>query len=198
MKTIILSGILFALSVNISQAQEIPVLTKEKTTLSEDSSKYFIGFGLNTIDNGESKLPFNTKDFAFKIPFFLSLERKIKSNYSVALTFATNSLKMKSTEKFYFGMDVSGRYYFDEYLFKNENIETYAGLGLGQYYLEDNGNTTFNLSLGGRYWFAKNFAVSLQGIGKAAFKPVNSDVRNYYEYNLGIVWRNSSSNKKIK
>jgi len=198
MKKIVLSGILFALSLTISQAQEINVPTKEATQLSKDTPNYYISFGLNTIDNGRSKLPFNTEDYSFKTPFFISLERDIKSNFSVALTFATNSLKTESTEKFYFGMDLSGRYYFNEFIFKNKNIETYAGLGLGQYYLEDNGNTTFNLSLGGRYWFAKNFAVSLQGIGKAAFMPVNSDVRNYYEYNLGIVWRNSSKNNTIK
>jgi hypothetical protein len=105
------------------------------------------------------------------------------------LSFSTNELKVKSIEKFYFGMDLSGRYYFDNYIFKNKDIETYAGLGLGRFYLENNGNTTFNMSLGGRYWFSKIFAISLQGIGKAALKPVNKDVLSYYEYNFGIVWR---------
>lgn len=190
MKSIILSGILFALSLTMLQAQEISIPTKEASKSPIQTSKYFIGLGLTTLDNGESKSPFNTENFAFKTPFFISLERRIKSNFSVALTFSTNSLKIKSADKFYFGMDLSGRYYFDDYIFKNENIETYAGLGVGRFYLENTGNNTINLSFGGRYWFSKCFAVSLQGIGKAALQPMNMDVQNYYEYNLGVVWRN--------
>lgn len=193
MKSIILSGILFALSLTTLYSQDINSTIKEesKGTNSTESPNYFISLGLNTIDNGNSELPFNTGDWSFKTPFFVRFERSLKSNFSASLSFSTNILKVKSGDKFYFGMDLSGLYYFDDYIFNNKNIETYAGLGLGRFYLENNGNSTFNASLGGRYWFSKSFAVSLQGIGKAAIGTINREVQNYYEYNLGIVWRTS-------
>lgn len=199
-KSIILSGILFILSLTTLHAQEINTTIKEESsTLSPvESPNYFISLGLNTIDNGNSKLPFNTGDWSFKTPFFIRFERSLKSNFAVTLSFSTNRLKVDSGEKFYFNVDFSGLYYFDDYIFNNKNIETYAGLGFGRYYLENNGNNTFNISLGGRYWFSKSFAVSLQGIGKVGLQSVNENVLNYYEYNLGIVWRNSSRKSVLK
>jgi hypothetical protein len=197
MKIIILSGIVFILSLSIVHAQETTSVKKESNR-TVDSPNWFIGLGFNALDNGNSKIPFNTSEWAIKTPFSISLERNIQSRLSLALSFSTNELKVKSIEKFYFSMDLSGRYYFDDYIFKNKDIETYTGLGLGRFYLENNGNTTFNMSLGGRYWFLKNFALSLQGIAKAALNPVNKDVLSYYEYNFGIVWRNSLRKNVIK
>jgi len=193
MKTTILSVLLLVVCFMHLNAQEISNSDSKVSTSQTLPSKWFVGLGVNTLDNGESKAPFNTKNFAFQTPFFITLERSLKSNFSISLSAATNYLTVKNSDRFYFGLDLSGRYYFDDYLFDNKNIETYGGLGFGRFYLQNNGNNTINLSLGGRYWFAKSFAVSFQGIGKKAVGPVNRDVLNYYEYNLGLVWRSNST-----
>jgi hypothetical protein len=188
-KSIILSGILFVLSLKTLHAQEI----KEESNIVSPvkSSNFFIGFGLNVIDNGgENSLPFNAETMSFKTPFFISAERRFKSNFSLALTVSTNRISIKAEEKTFVSIDAVGQFYFDDYLFNSEQIEMYAGLGLGRYYLENNGNNTLNVTGGGRYWFSDHYGISLQGYGKMGLSPINESVRNYFQYNFGLVWRN--------
>ena len=192
MKSFLLLGIVF-LSTSIIYAQEtIKVTTnQELETSTPDSSNYTISLGVNVVDNGgENSLPFNAEMMSFKTPFFISAERRFKSNWSVALAVSTNRLTILTEEKSYVSIDAMGQYYFDDYIFNTEKIEMYAGIGFGRYFLENNGNNTLNLTGGGRYWFSNHFGLSLQGIGKVGLSPINDEVRNHYQYNLGFVWRN--------
>lgn len=201
MKSIFLSGIVFLSSLISIFAQERASNTIVKEGFypknSEAISPYFLTLGLNVLDNGNSKLPFNADEWSITNPFFISLERRSDgSDFSAVLSFSTNKLKIKSINRFYYSIDASARYYFDDLIFNNTDIETYAGLGLGRFFLENNGNNTLNFSGGGRYWFSKNFALSLEAIGKVGLKPMNEAVLNYYAYNFGIVW-GTSARKKI-
>jgi OOP family OmpA-OmpF porin len=193
MKSFYLAGFLF-LCTTIICAQEMNKATpiqEIKTRI--DQSKYTIALGVNMIDNGgDNSLPFNAETFSFKTPFFITAERRFKSNLSLALSLSTNRLTIADEEKSYVSIDAVGQFYFDDYIFKTEKIETYAGLGLGRYYLENNGNNTLNVTAGGRYWFSDHFGVSLQGYGKVGLSPINESVRNHFQYNLGLVWRSST------
>lgn len=203
MKLFFLSGIVFLSTLLSLSAQE-----KVNSTITEDSSKlqqskevanYFLSLGLNVLDNGNGRLPFNTDEFSINTPFFVSLERRnTSSNFAAVLSFSTNRLKVNSVDKFYYSIDAAARYYFDDYIFNNSDIETYIGLGLGRFFLENNGNNSLNLSGGGRYWFSENFALSIEGIGKVGLKPQNMNVLNHYAYNIGIVWKNNAKNKVLK
>ena len=73
----------------------------------------------------------------------------------------------------------------------------YAGLGLGRFFLENNGNNTLNLTGGGRYWFSDHYGVSFQGFGKVGLSPINTSVLNHYQYNLGLVWRSNRDKVKL-
>lgn len=150
--------------------------------------KYSIALGVNVLDNGEGNLPINAT-YSFKNPFFLTAERRFKSKLSMALTLSTNRLAIASVEKGYVSIDAGGQFYFNDYLFNSNKIEMYAGLGLGRYFLENNGNNTLNVTGGGRYWFSKNCGVSFQGLGKVGLAPINKSVLNHYQYNFGLVWR---------
>ncbi|RTZ02066.1 hypothetical protein EKL98_14115 [Flavobacterium bomense] len=201
MKSFFLSGIflLFPIIPIFAQQKVSNTILKEGffPKKSEAISPYFLTLGLNVLDNGNSKLPFNADEWSITNPFFISLERRSDgSDFSAVLSFSTNKLKIKSINRFYYSIDASARYYFDDLIFNNTDIETYAGLGLGRFFLENNGNNTLNFSGGGRYWFSKNFALSLEAIGKVGLKPMNEAVLNHYAYNFGIVW-GTSARKKI-
>jgi len=203
MKLFFLTGIAFLSTLLSLSAQE-----KVNTTTTAGSSKleqstaaanFFLSLGLNVLDNGNSKLPFNADEMSFKVPFFASIERRgATSNFSAVVSFSTNRLRVNSVEKFYYSIDAAARYYFDDYIFKNRDIETYAGLGLGRFFLENNGNNSLNFIGGGRYWFSENFALSLEGNAKVGLKPKNTDVLNIFAYNVGIVWKSNSKNKDVK
>lgn len=192
MKSFFLMGILF-LSTSIIFAQETIKANTNKEIKDSTSvkPKIIIGLGVNIIDNGgESFLPFNAKTFSFKTPFYISAERRFKSNYSIALAVSTNKVAINSIDKSYTSVDAIGQCYFDDYIFNTPKIETYVGLGLGRFFVQNNGNNTFNITGGGNYWFSSNYGVSFQGYGKVGLSPINETIKNHFQYNFGLVWRN--------
>jgi hypothetical protein len=189
MKSIYLCAMLFLSVISgFSQLKEIEKLD-QLLIATPNPTNYYVAFGVNLlVGKGESNLPISA-DYSFKTPFFLTVERRFKSKLSLALTLSTNRMELKAVEKGYFSFDAVGQFYFNEYLFNSKKIELYAGLGLGRFFLENNGNNTFNLTGGGRYWFSNNIGVSFQGFGKVGLVPINKSVNNHYQFNLGIVWR---------
>lgn len=164
------------------------IFAQEKSANDRTSPNYYLSLGLNVLDNGGSELPFDSKKLGFKNPFFIGIESHFPSDLAVSLSFSVNKAEIQAEEKEYYSIDLSGLYYFDDYIFKNKNIDTYAGLGLGRQYLWNNGSYTVNGILGGRYWILENFAVSLDGVAKIGIKSKNDYILNTYKYNLGIVW----------
>jgi len=153
-----------------------------------------ITFGVNTIDNNNRSVgdivPFIGGKNDFKTPFFAIAEHRFYSDFSTSLSLSTNQLLIKTGEHFYVSVDVTGQFYFNDYLFYSEEIETYVGLGLGRYFIENTGNNTFDFLGGGRYWFLDQYGVSIQLAGKMGLPPVNAEISNIYQLNLGLVWRN--------
>jgi hypothetical protein len=203
MKSNFLLGIVFLCSLVTLSAQKKAWATDRdhifSTKQSIDSPIYLLGFGLNVLDDGNSSLPFNANQMSFKNPFYASIERRsVSSNFAPVLSFSTNELLVDRVGRFYFSIDGAARYYFDDYIFKNRNIETYISAGLGHFFLGDKGNNTFNFNVGGRYWISKNFALSFEGGGKKVLKNEPGYALSHYAYNLGIVWGGSlrSSGRK--
>lgn len=186
MKSLLLVGILF-LSTSVICAQN---RITQAPYYEAPVQSYAITAGVNVIDNGGDSLPFNAENMSFKTPFFISAEHRFQSNLSVALAVSTNRLTISSERKFYASIDAAGQFYFDDYLFNTVKIDMYAGLGLGRFFVENSGFNTFNVTGGGRYWFSNHYGLSLQGVGKVGLSPINDAVRNHFQYNFGLVWRN--------
>jgi len=156
-------------------------------------AKTTITVGLNMIDNNNRTegdiVPFIGGNNDFATPFFVSAEHRFNSNFSTSVSVTTNQLQTKTGRNFYLATDLSGQFYFDDYLFYSEEIETYVGLGLGQYYIENTAYNTASLLGGARYWLFDQYGLSMQLASKIGLPPVNTDIRNNYQLNLGLVWR---------
>jgi hypothetical protein len=139
MKSNFLLGIVFLCSLVTLSAQKKVWATDRSHIFSINQSIdrpiYLLGFGLNVLDDGNSKLPFNAEELSFKNPFYASIERRgVSSNFTPVLSFSSNKLKVDDADRFYFSIDAAARYYFDDYIFKNRNIETYISAGLGHFF----------------------------------------------------------------
>ena len=183
MKSFFLIGILFLTS-SIAFAQN---------SRNQESSTT-IAIGVNTIDNNNRKVggivPFIGGNINFKTPFFITAEHRFESDFSTSLSLTTNQLTIKTGQHFYTEIDATGQFYFNDYLFDSQDIETYVGIGLGRYFFDNKGNNIFNVLGGVRYWFSDQYGITSQLGGKIGICPVNVDVRNNYQLNLGLVWRN--------
>ena len=179
---LVLPSLLLLLSLNV-MAQN----TKKETT---DFNPYLnLSFGLSMINNGgDTRLPFDG-DFNMNTPFFLTAEHRIHKNWSMALTLTTNQLKLYNPAMTtpYFSADVFANLFVDQFIFNNENIELYVGLGTGIHTVDGKGTGSFNGTGGFRYWVSEKMAINLQAIAK-----VNRDglpqVANHYQFNAGVTY----------
>jgi hypothetical protein len=159
------------------------------------NSAYKFTLGVNLIDNNnnvDNAIPLVKGDLTFTNPMFISVERLFDENpnFSIGATVSSNELNINSEKLSYYAVDLSGQYYFNEYLFDSEDVEMYAGLGLGRYFLDKQGASTFNFLGGAQFWFSDNFGISSQLVGKIGINPMPIDVVNHYQMNFGLIWRN--------
>lgn len=98
----------------------------------------------------------------------------------------------------FFAIDITNKFYLDQYLFNNEAIDLYAGFGFGYHEVAQQGNAlTGNINIGFNYWLTDQFGLTLQAIAKKGTDNEVLYVGNYYQYNLGLTYR-IVSNKKEK
>ena len=163
--------------------------TENNTSL--DNRYFSLTAGLNAIDNSnESLLPFDGSQLNFNTPFFLTVEKRIKNNWSLALNLSANKLKLDNNapKVLYFSTDIFANLYLDDLIFNNENIDFYVGLGTGIHKVDGDAAGSFNFTSGFKYWVSEKVGISLQAIGK-----VNNDglsqVDNHYQFNLGVAFK---------
>jgi hypothetical protein len=195
MKSFFLIGILFLTTIIFAQENNTNEIPKEipKKTVTGEKTNFTITLGTNLIDNNNNSgksIPFIGGNLAFKTPFFIAAEHRFNSDFATSLSLSTNQLETKTGNKLYMAVDAFGQFYFNDYIFYSEDVETYIGLGVGHYVFENKGNNTVNFSGGVRYWFSQSYGVVAQGIGRVGLPPVNEQVKNIYQVGLGLVWRN--------
>lgn len=160
--------------------------------MAQNGSYYTVTLGLNGVYDAAdgSAIPFLSKDFAAK-PFFFSFERHYASNpdFSSSISLSMNQFKNSGLATPFKAIDFSTQFYFDDYMFDSETIETYVGLG-GGIYVTDNKYTTINFLGGIRFWKNDHWGINTQLIAKKGIIKINPNVVNYLQFNIGIVWSN--------
>jgi hypothetical protein len=157
----------------------------------QNGSYYTVTLGLNGVYNTSDKsIPFLSKDFAAK-PIFLSLERHYAFNpdFSTSISLSMNQFKSSGFITPYKAVDVSTQFYFDDYMFDSETIETYVGLG-GGIYVAEYKYTTINFLGGIRFWKNDHWGINTQLIAKKGIIKINPNVGSFIQFNIGIIWSN--------
>lgn len=176
MKSFFLTGVVFFTTLTI--------FAQSSTTVS---------LGVNVIDNNGRKIggivPFIAGDLEFKAPVYFTVEQRFKSNFSTSLSLTTNQLESKTNKPVLIDADVTGQFYFNDYILKSNHFESYVGVGLGRFSFENKGFNKFKYLGGVSYWFSRQYGISSQLIGNIGLPPVNTAVRNFYQINMGIIWR---------
>jgi len=107
----------------------------------------------------------------------------------MALSLSTNQLKLDNTTALepYFSADIFANLFVDQFIFNNENIDLYLGLGAGIHTLQGNAAASINGAGGFRYWVSEKIGINLQAIGK-----INRDglaqLDNHYQFNMGVTY----------
>lgn len=162
------------------------------------TSKWTIGLGANFIDNTSSmnnQYLNSSKQWNY-IPALsiFSVERSFSEKLSVASSIALNVI---SSEKFqngatiaedvnYYGLDINGKFFFDDYIVKQSKIDSYVVLGLGINSVDDIMNQTGNFGLGLNFWLQPNLGLRLQTVGKYGFEQ-NTLLNNNIQHSAELI-----------
>lgn len=148
-----------------------------------------IAFGLNVIDNSNGNQgPWAIHTLDFNTPFFLGADYQVNQKWSFGVNTSFNKLKVLGVESSFFSMNADANYYFVSNASRTF-IDFYGILGGGFYNAFDNTAITINPGLGFNYWFSSNLGVNVTAKGNFAVNKDVPEVRNYYQYNLGLIWR---------
>ena len=184
--------ILFFISCQIVKSQEYSALS--------------FSAGTNIIDNSNGiDAPWDADRFEFKKPVFAEIEYRF-NNWSISLMATSNQFKLQrlneagdgfiNNDYDFLALDITNKFYLDQYILDNEAIDLYAGIGLGAHKVAEGKAITANLSLGANYWVTDQFGIVFQAFAKKGFDDEVLYVGNYYQYNLGLSYRIASKKKK--
>jgi outer membrane protein OmpA-like peptidoglycan-associated protein len=183
------------------------VMVMSYNSYSQEYTSWSFAAGINIIDNSNGiDAPWDADRLEFKSPFFLEVEYR-RYNWAISVLGTTNQLKLARLNEAgdgfmnnyynFFAIDITNKFYLDQYLFNNKAIGLYAGFGFGYHEVAQEGNAlTANLNIGFNYWLTDQFGLTLQGIAKKGTDNEVLYVGNYYQYNLGLTYRIVSKKKK--
>ena len=207
MKKISFTILLSILCINLISAQKDKVWNDRNNPV--DGYQWTLGFGVNAVNNSDAQFEelTNSDHWAFaRIPFYLSAEASVGSNFSVGTMVSFNYF---TDGKVYEGQTILGE---DKggndlgyvavdlnlrYSFLNSNtFEPYVSVGTGVSHFGDyttQAGTSFNpidiftlnAGLGMNVWFSPTWGVNLNATGKWG---VATEYTNHSQASIGILY----------
>lgn len=162
------------------------------------SEGWQLNAGFNAVGNLGTQNPLDKLgQYAFRNPLIVGIENRWVREYSIEQDISLNGFKKGKylndgypTENLtYFSTNTTFKWHFSDYLYDAEQVELYAGGGVGIFYMDEL-NTSLNLSGGVQYWFGDYFGIRLQTIAKLAVSHKNRKyANNHWQHVLQVVYR---------
>jgi OOP family OmpA-OmpF porin len=166
----------------------------------EEIKKWTVGFGINFIDNtstyNDQYLNVSKQWNSIQTISKVSVERSITNLFSAEAALTVNKLskdKLQNGEKIisdvnYISLDVSGKFYFDEFIVKKSKFDTYVILGAGLNSADSVFNQTANYGLGFNYWLEPNLGLRFQTIGKYGIEQ-QTLCNNHIQHSAELIFK---------
>lgn len=164
------------------------------------NAKWTIGFGANFIDNTStsnnqylnSSKQWNYIPSISKFSFEKSFSEKCSLEVAVAMNVISASKLQNggtiSEDLNYYGVDVNGKYFFDDFIAKQSKIDAYIVVGLGINSVDDFVNQTANYGLGLNFWIQPNLGFRLQTMGKQGFEQ-QTLLNNHIQHSAELIFK---------
>lgn len=162
--------------------------------------KWTIGFGVNFIDNTSTlnNQFLNTSKQWNSIPTLsqISVEKSLSDKFSLVSNLSFNVL---STERLqngilitknvnYYGFDVNGKFFFDDFIANQSKVDAFLVLGLGVNSVDNFTNQSGNFGLGFNFWLQPNVGLRLQTLGKFGFE-IDTLLNNHIQHTAELIFK---------
>ena len=180
----------------------ISTLISAQTSRLNTDVPWTIGVGVNIVDNDGFQFdkPFETKNWNFKNPLSVNVERKwfdyFSTNFAITLNELTKENKQNNgyiTESSsFFAIDLTGRYVFDQYIWdQNPRVDPFEGYvlaGFGYTSVLSTDSMMLDLGLGFNFWLYQDIGLRIQTMGKFGFND-NLYLNNYIQHTAEFIFR---------
>lgn len=131
---------------------------------------------------------FNVGDHWNFIPSvsYLEVRRYVGDGFTGKINGSFNQIKNLGsvrTENLSFYSLAAGIDYNFKTLLKTKVIDPFLGIGVGYFWLDDSGATTFDTDLGVNFWLSDNIAFTIKSSYKSAFEDANF---SYFQHTAGV------------
>ena len=207
MKKISFTILLSILCINLISAQKDKVWNDRNNPV--DGYQWTLGFGVNAVNNSDAQFEelTNSDHWAFaRIPFYLSAEASVGSNFSVGTMVSFNYFTdgkvyegqtilgedKGGNDAGYLAVDLNLRYSF----LNSNTFEPYVSVGTGVSHFGDyttQAGTSFNpidiftlnAGLGMNVWFSPTWGVNLNATGKWGIAATST---NHLQSSIGVLY----------
>ena len=161
-------------------------------------AKWTIGLGANFIDNtstDDNQFLETSKNWnSISALSLFSVERSFSEKLSLSSTIAMNVISSKKLQNGmtiaedlnYYGLDINGKFFFDDYIISQSKIDAYVVLGLGINSVDAVTNQSGNFGLGLNFWFQPNLGLRIQSLGKYGFEQ-NTLLNNHIQHSAELI-----------
>lgn len=169
----------------------------------DENNPYAIVIGTNAVDfyaAGNDDIPgvieggelfdqyFNASDYWNIVPSisYLEIKRYVGDGFSAKLNASINQIdklgNVAADDLSFYSLGAGVDYNFKT-LLNSEVIDPFLGIGVGYYWLDDTGASTFDTDLGVNFWFSDKFAFTIKSSYRTAFEDANFD---YFQHTAGV------------
>ena len=165
---------------------------------------WIIKAGVNVVDDSNKWKPFDflsdQSTSAFSNPLALGIEHRFTNANSISLFGSLNKWKanegivdgvLLTEDRSYASVDLSYKFYFDQYFFNTSWLDIYLEAGAGLFFISESGpfterKTKFsqNIGFGSIFWFTKTVGLNMQIINK--FSREEQFTGNHVQYFAGL------------
>ncbi|NEV92881.1 OmpA family protein [Psychroflexus sp. YR1-1] len=164
----------------------------------DENNPYAIVIGTNAVDfyaAGNDDISgelfdqyFNVSDYWNIVPSisYLEIKRYVGDGFSAKLNASINQIdklgNVAADDLSFYSLGAGVDYNFKT-LLNSEVIDPFLGIGVGYYWLDDTGASTFDTDLGVNFWFSDKFAFTIKSSYRTAFEDANFD---YFQHTAGV------------
>ena len=156
--------------------------------------------GVNVINNPNAdNTRFSLGEVEFKTPFFVGLEFKPSRLFGLEGVALSNKIRVyefangsyREYDYRYLAADLNAKLYFEDLFTRRyqNSWDLFLVGGAGIYRMVGNNHLTLNFGGGGQFWLSKNLGLGIKALGKVGIGSGFEQLNNYYQLNLGLMYR---------
>ncbi|WP_378188269.1 hypothetical protein ACE939_07370 [Aquimarina sp. W85] len=166
------------------------------------NNPWILGVGINLIDDSGTGLSGKFKiseNYNYSAPISMSLEKRYHNDYGISVMLSHNrflegkrvNMQLLEDPISFYAIDTNFKYYItNNWLYTERAMyEGYLTTGAGVSIYNQERATLINAGLGVNIYLSERIRLNLQGLAKLYPGSKNRLASNYYQYNIGLIFR---------